>query len=487
MRFDGVIFDVGDILYDASLWRRWVTEQLQSLGADVTYEQLVARWEALLVDVYRGRADYWERFRQLLRDHGLDAAQVEAMVEGAKEKGAVVQVDRKPFPGVPETLARLAAEGVKLAALSDSENGEEGVRGILRQLGIEQHFDAVIASRDIGFVKPQPEAYAAAVEALDLPKDRCVFVGHDIDELTGVQEVGIFGIGYNSHPDAPCDVRIGPFAELGGVVLDEDASAPVPLYRVDGREITRQDFIDGLAAAGVDRGDVCFVHSSVIAFGKPAAPAKVVMGQLVEALQEAVGPEGTIVMPTFTFSFCKDKVYDPARSKSLVGALTEYFRKCPDVVRTGHPIFSVAIWGKHRDELASVGKDSFGEDTIFAKLHALGGKLMLYGSPFPPTFKHYVEQCHGVPYRFMKTFQGKIQEGDAVREDEATFYVRHLDRNVVSDATRLEKRLESQGLIREAAVGGGRIRVMSATEFHDVVWSMLDEDIFSLLKGTPDL
>ena len=251
--------------------------------------------------------------------------------------------------------------------------------------------------------------------------------------------------------------------------------------------VARQDFVDGLAAAGVERGDVCFVHSSLIAFGKPAAPANVVMSHLAEALQQAVGPEGTIVMPTFTFSFCKGKVYDVARSKSMVGALTEYFRKCPDVVRTGHPIFSAAIWGKHRDELASVGKDSFGEDTIFAKVHALGGKLVLYGSPFPPTFKHYVEQCHGVPYRFMKTFHGTIKEGDAEREDEATFYVRYLDRNVVSDATRLENRLESLGLIREAAVGGGRIRVMSANEFHDVVWNMLDEDIYSLLKDTPDL
>lgn len=32
-------------------------------------------------------------------------------------------------------------------------------------------------------------------------------------------------------------------------------------------------------------------------------------------------------MPTFTYSFCKNEIYDKLNSKSTVGVLTEYFRK----------------------------------------------------------------------------------------------------------------------------------------------------------------
>lgn len=213
-RFRGLIFDNGDILFDASLWRRWLHTEIEALDIKVTFDELVAHWESELVDVYQGKAAYWDRFDKLLGRLKVPTASRTMLTDAAKQKAKAVQTDRLPMPGVPETLAQLRQQGVKLAVLSDTEGGEVAVRGILQQLGVEDFFDSVIASSDIGYSKPAPEAYASAVKSLALSHDQCAFVAHDVDELTGAQDVGLFAIAYNDTPSAPRDATVEHFSEL---------------------------------------------------------------------------------------------------------------------------------------------------------------------------------------------------------------------------------------------------------------------------------
>ena len=209
-----LIFDVGDILYDASQWRRWLTTELNQLGIKLSYDQLVHDWERLLVAVYKGQAEYWDAFEDLLSSYHLNNLQKEPLKSAAQEKGKAVQVDRKPMPGVPETLRQLQSDGIKLVALSDSESGEAGIRKTLKQLDIEQYFDAVVSSFAIGHVKPEPEAFDFAIQQTGHDKSECGFVAHDIDELEGAQKHQLFAIGYNYHPNAPADVFIEDFPKL---------------------------------------------------------------------------------------------------------------------------------------------------------------------------------------------------------------------------------------------------------------------------------
>lgn len=213
-----LIFDVGDILYDASLWRRWLAVELSRfVEPEVTYARLVETWERFLVPVYKAKQDYWSAFEAMLSEFGLDEKDHPALIAKAKAKGQAVQVDRAPMPEVPDTLAALHSAGIKLIALSDNESGEAGVRKTLNQLGIEQYFDAVVSSFSIGHVKPEPEAFDYAIEQSGVPKENCGFVAHDIDELEGAQNHNLFAIGYNYHPDAPADVFIENFAQLIGL------------------------------------------------------------------------------------------------------------------------------------------------------------------------------------------------------------------------------------------------------------------------------
>ncbi len=252
--------------------------------------------------------------------------------------------------------------------------------------------------------------------------------------------------------------------------------------------ITEKDITDAFREAGCRKGDVIFVHSDVGVFGKLLClDRKLSLGSICNAIKESVGPAGTVIMPTFTYSFCKGDPFDVNNSKSTVGVLSEYFRNLPDVVRTLHPIFSVAIWGKQKDELAAVGKDSFHRNSIFGKLHEIKGKIVFFGARFQTcTYVHYVEQMHGIPYRYMKNFKGKVISGDREWEDSCTFLVRDLGKKVLSDFSKLKKHFLENNLMKQITLGNGSILLVGADVLFDECRRLLDEDIYFLLKEKPD-
>ena len=250
------------------------------------------------------------------------------------------------------------------------------------------------------------------------------------------------------------------------------------LYTHEDHAITAGDFLDALRKTGIENGDTIFVHSDIKVFGKITIGDKAeLMRALVSVLEECVGPEGTVVMPAFSYSFCKGEVFDTASSRSTVGALTDFFRTEPGVGRSIHPIFSVGAWGAHRKDFMRTTKDSFGEGTVFDTLRQKDGKIVLFGTDFQAcTFLHYIEQMHEVPYRFMKTFEGTIVDGSASYRDAYTYFVRPLDGTIENDFTVIEAPLRRRGLLREARVGNGVIFAVGADDLYDEGMRILDRE-----------
>lgn len=212
--FKSLIFDVGDILYDATYWRKWLSETLRQRGTAISYEGLVQEWERFLVPVYSGKVDYWTQFEKLLSGFGLSVDQRTVLIAESKEQAKIAKSSRKAFPQVQETLSELYSKGVVLIALSDSESDKYGIMDTLDQLKIKKYFSEVLSSRDIGMPKPNPEAYDAAVNASGVPKEFCAFVGHDIDELDGAHDFGLATIAFNYAGNAKADVYINEFRQL---------------------------------------------------------------------------------------------------------------------------------------------------------------------------------------------------------------------------------------------------------------------------------
>lgn len=103
----------------------------------------------------------------------------------------------------------------------------------------------------------------------------------------------------------------------------------------------------------VKKGDVLFVHSSINDLAINSSAHKI-----VTLLMELVGPEGTILMPSYpkltSYKFLKSRaIWDVRSTPSYSGLLTEIFRRMEDVKRSLHPTKSVAVWGVLRDGFIS--------------------------------------------------------------------------------------------------------------------------------------
>jgi aminoglycoside 3-N-acetyltransferase len=157
--------------------------------------------------------------------------------------------------------------------------------------------------------------------------------------------------------------------------------------------ITRTDLVAGLRCLGLAPGDLVQVHASLSAFGHVAGGADAV----VDALLEAVGPTGTVMMPTFNHGAAD--LFDLRTTPSINGAVTEALRGRPLAHRSLHPTHSLAAIGPlaellTRDHLAA---GTFGLTSPLGRLAALGGKILLLGVGMNVnTMAHIGETLYGV-------------------------------------------------------------------------------------------
>ncbi len=245
--------------------------------------------------------------------------------------------------------------------------------------------------------------------------------------------------------------------------------------------------VDGaLAACGVEAGDVLFLHSDAILTAQfpPSAPEER-YDMLIDAVLERLGNAGTLVMPTFTYSFTRSEPFDVDHSPSTVGAITEHFRKRPGVLRSGNPMFSVAAFGRFAHVFAnSRANECFGRDTAFAKLHQLDGKICCAGCSLDrSTFVHYVEERSAVEYRYFKKFTGKVARTDGIRRKmTCKYFVRDLERDTATDLSSLRARLQDAGKLSVSSIGRVGMVCVSAQDFFATAMAMLDADPRALIR-----
>jgi glucose-1-phosphatase len=70
-----------------------------------------------------------------------------------------------------------------------------------------RYFDVVVASGEIGYVKPEARAYEIVAERLDVRLDECIFTDDLQPYLDGAQAVGIQTILYQNFPQFRTDLE----------------------------------------------------------------------------------------------------------------------------------------------------------------------------------------------------------------------------------------------------------------------------------------
>jgi aminoglycoside 3-N-acetyltransferase len=197
-----------------------------------------------------------------------------------------------------------------------------------------------------------------------------------------------------------------------------------------------------------------------------------------------VGRNGNIIMPTFSYSFCKKEIFDPKTTPSTVGALTEYFRKLKGVKRSMDAIFSVAALGPDKDYFTNVGTNCFGERSIFEKLYFKNVKIIFLGETFDITYMHFIEQRFGIPYRFIKEFNGQVRLRNKLMDSVFYYNVRQLDKNIEYDLEGIADFLNNRGVLKKVKLGNSKIRAVNAIEAFDEITKGFEKNRYLLLKNS---
>jgi aminoglycoside 3-N-acetyltransferase len=230
------------------------------------------------------------------------------------------------------------------------------------------------------------------------------------------------------------------------------------------------------------------MHSSLGALGYVDGGVEVV----VEALRDAVGPTGTLLVPAFRDSVWGDPAefsntdcgtcpqrLCPSRQPGFQGVIAETIRRRPGALRSCHPTHSWVALGPHAERLVVGHCQSptpCGPGNPFEELLVLDGCVLMLGVQVSAvTLWHYYEELLGVPYMgHYWPMQRHLNHCAPGRRIQYEFP------GIVQDMCR------AAGVLTIGRVGKSTSGLMRARVFDSFMATIMADDPFCLVVRPPD-
>jgi aminoglycoside 3-N-acetyltransferase len=227
--------------------------------------------------------------------------------------------------------------------------------------------------------------------------------------------------------------------------------------------LTREEIVNQLTSIGAVRGAVLVVHT---AFSK-VGPLEGGPHTLIAALLDALGPEGTLVMPSMSDD--DEHPFDVRSTPCLgLGIVADTFRRLPGVLRSDSPHAFAAI-GPHAAEITRPHPIDVphGLDSPIGRLFELDGHVLLLGVGHDAnTTVHLAENLAGVRYRIrhhVTTPEGRVEYDE----------IDHCCENF--------ERIDDAVPQRRGRVGNAEARLMRARDVVEAALATLRENEFAFL------
>ena len=257
----------------------------------------------------------------------------------------------------------------------------------------------------------------------------------------------------------------------------------IKIRRAKNFEIEKSGLNRIMKKCRLKKGDVIFVHSSLSGLGHiKGGPAAV-----IAALKKAVGRQGTLVMPAFSWSFPDRKAlpFDIKNSRSATGIISEIFRRQKGVLRSNNPTHSVCAWGRHAKEIvnAGAGLPPFDKKGPFGKLLKYNAKVLFLGCGLNANSSlHAVEDWQDLPYLhpeltyFYEKNRIKYKTFAKMPSGCRDFYS-----HTRKKPAKIYKLLFKAGIIDTVKAGKGVIYSFEMRKFAQTCETILKKDLFILL------
>lgn len=223
--------------------------------------------------------------------------------------------------------------------------------------------------------------------------------------------------------------------------------------------ISKRQLVQQLCDLGVRPSGVLLVHT---AFSRVKPVEGGPLG-LIEALRTAIGPAGTLVMPSMSDD--DETIFDPRSSPCLgMGIVADTFWRLPGVLRSDSP-HAFAAAGPYAAEITAPHPPDFphGPDSPVGRVLVLDGQVLLLGVGHTAnTTIHLAEYLGGARYRIKKQTL-VMQDGRLAWLEYGE--IDHCCRNFAL----VDAWLDARGLQRRGAVGHAEARLARSRDIVDVV------------------
>ena len=180
---DGVIVSTDDCHYEA--WKKMADEEGIYFDKVINNRlRGVSRMESLEIVLERAEKEYSEE----------EKLQLAERKNGYYKEFITKLTPNDILPGAKENLEELRKNGIKIAIGSSSKNTPV----ILKQIGLDNYFDAVSDGNNITNSKPDPEVFLKAADMLCIPYSECMIVedadaGIEAGKRAGMKTLSVHG------------------------------------------------------------------------------------------------------------------------------------------------------------------------------------------------------------------------------------------------------------------------------------------------------
>ncbi len=279
--------------------------------------------------------------------------------------------------------------------------------------------------------------------------------------------------------------RSGERLDIRGILrklrsMSQDETIKLKFKRI----FSQSDLVEDLRKLGIENGDTLLVHSSGFSLGKLENGAETLFG----ALEEAVGQEGTVCLPAFSYNTIRqypELPFDFRKTPCRIGVLPDLFWRRPGVLRSRHPSHGLAASGSKAgyiiaDNLAHSPYDING---AFGRLYRMNAKIVMIGSGLQANSSlHVLEDWAGLPSMEADAYHYIDDNGNTVKITYGKEPFKHRAfYNANNQLTCYEKIFTDRKIIDTGDVGIAKTFIMPVREVIYQGLKLLEDRHFDLL------
>ncbi len=237
-------------------------------------------------------------------------------------------------------------------------------------------------------------------------------------------------------------------------------------------DYNQKDIFYALKKVGLKKNDNVFCHSNIGFFGKlrDIETKNQLCKIFCENIIKIIGNNGNLIVPTFTYSYFKEKKYINNVTSSDMGIFSEWVRKQKNSLRSDDPNFSVSCIGPQSKYFTQIIEyNTYSENNFFGKFHKVNGKILNFNFP-GSTIIHYYEKKLGIKYRYNKIFYGI---SDSKKKAWQVFSKKITKKDTYHNPFPITNYLKKRKIANYTNLGKGEVFCIDSNKFYNTIKKIL--------------